>query len=96
MIGVSFDTVAKNKKFKEVESFKFDLWSDLGRELGMYYGAAKSTTQSAASRITIVLDEHGTWRYWYSQSAIGFDFYNHPLTVLKDLSALFGKPLKDP
>ena len=88
VLGCSFDAPSKNAKFKQVESFKFDLWSDVNRELALYYGAAKKKTQSAASRITVILDPEGTWKYHYSSAAIGFNFYGHPGTVLNDMKAL--------
>jgi len=91
VIGCSFDTPAKNAKFKSHEKFKFALWSDVERELALYYGAAKKKSQSNASRITVILDPAGTWRYWYSTFQIGFDMYNHPKTILEDLTALLSK-----
>lgn len=90
VIGCSFDTPAKNAKFKQVETFTFELWSDVQRELALYYGAAKSKSQLFASRITVILDPQGTWKYWYPTAAIGFDMYNHPGTVLADMQALLG------
>ncbi len=91
VIGASFDTVAKNKKFKDHEKFTFALWSDHGRELALYYGAAKKPSAKVAQRITVILDPDGKWRYFYPTVAIGFDFYGHPGTVLDDMKALLGK-----
>ncbi len=87
---MSFDKPAKNAKFIEAESFKFPLWSDTKRELALYYGAAKSSSQLFASRVTVVVDPEGKWRLFYSSSAIGFDMYNHPQVILDDLTALIG------
>lgn len=58
--------------------------------MALYYGAAKTKSQFAASRITVILDPDGNWKYFYPSVAIGFDFYNHPGTVLKDMQALLG------
>lgn len=44
-----------------------------------------------ASRITVIIDPDGVWKYHYPTAAIGFDFYGHPGTVLKDMKALLGK-----
>jgi peroxiredoxin len=88
IVGVSFDPPAKNAKFIEAESFKFPLWTDSKRELALYWGAATSASQFFANRVTVVLDEQGRWRLFYSSSAIGFDMYGHPGVVLEDVKAL--------
>ncbi len=88
VIGVSFDKPSKNAAFIAAESFTFPLWSDTKRELALAYGAAKSASQFFADRVTVVLDEQGRWRLFYSSAVIGFDMYNHPLVVLKDLETL--------
>jgi hypothetical protein len=58
------------------------------RELALYWGAATSASQFFANRVTVVLDEQGRWRLFYSSSAIGFDMYGHPGVVLEDVKAL--------
>ena len=91
VVGVSFDAPAKNAKFKDVESFQFDLWSDTQRELALWYGAAKSKSQFFANRITVVLDPAGTWTLLYPEASIAFHEYDHAKVVLADLKALMGK-----
>ena len=88
MVGVSFDSPAKNKKFQEVEEFKFDLWSDTKRELALHYGAAKKSTQGFASRVTAVIDPKGELALFYPTASVGFDLYNHAGVVLDDLKVL--------
>ena len=84
---MSFDSPAKNKSWAEQEGFGFDLWSDLGRELAMYYGSATSSDQYAASRVTMVLDADGTLILEYVDN---IDTGTHPSQVLSDCEALFG------
>ena len=85
VIGASFDKPTKNAAFIAAESFTFPLWSDTKRELALYYGAAKTASQFFADRVTVVLDDQGRWRLFYSSAAIGFDMYGHPKVVLQDL-----------
>lgn len=56
----------------------------------MHYGAAKSTKQLFADRITVVLDENAQWVLYYNQAATSFDPGGHPKQVLDDIKALKG------
>jgi peroxiredoxin len=87
---VSFDSAAKNAAFKKADNFQFELWSDLGRELAMYYDAASSKTQSAADRVTVVLDETGKEVLTYSSWMTNTGLTHHPKDVLADCKALKG------
>jgi peroxiredoxin len=89
---VSFNKTSSNAQFRKKESFGYPLWSDLDRELGLYYGAAKSKTTFLASRITVVLDPQGTWKLLYPSKVVSKDLYNHGAIVLNDLKVLLGKP----
>jgi peroxiredoxin len=86
IIGVSFDSPSKNDEWAIDEGFEFDLWSDLDRDLALYYGAATSPTQGAASRVTKVLDANGDLVLEYDVNFVG----THPAQVLHDCEFLFG------
>lgn len=66
--------------------FPHDLWSELERELGLYYGAASSEEQAMAARITVVLDADGCLLARYDQ----VNALTHPDEVLADLPGLLG------
>lgn len=87
IVGASFDPIEDNQAFIDKEGFGYELWSDLGRELALYYDAADSEGQSKASRRTVVLDAQGRHLLNYSPGlAVGA----HPGEVLEDCQALFG------
>lgn len=86
IIGASFDEPAENLEWAQYEGFQYDLWSDLGRELALYYGAATSDTQSSASRKTFVLDAEGTLVLEYTSVSAA----TNPQDVLEDCEILFG------
>ena len=87
ILGVSFDSPESNLMFKTNEGFEFDLLSDVGRELALYYGAADNDWQFFASRVTVILDQQGEWVLWYSSDAVG-PLYEHAQVVLDDLTVL--------
>lgn len=84
---MSFDSPSENAAWSEEEGFTFELWSDLGRDLAQYYGAATSDTQSAAARITVLLDPLGELVLEYVG---GVDVGTHPQHVLDDCRELWG------
>ena len=90
IIGVSFDSPSANAAFAKSDSFAFDLWSDLGRELALYYGAASSPTQGAANRMTVVLNDKGEQVLYYSSFMTNSGLTHHPNDVLADCKALLG------
>ena len=59
VIGVSFDSVAQNRRFAEKYDFPFPLLCDTDRKLGVAYGAADSAKDEYARRIAYVIDEEG-------------------------------------
>ncbi len=86
IIGVSFDAPEENNSWAEEESYLFELWTDDDRTLAVAYGAASSTSASAANRKTMLLDADGTLLLEYlSVSPSG-----HAQDVLEDCQALFG------
>lgn len=86
-MGVSFDAPAKNAAWAEDEGFRFELWSDLDRELALHYGAASSRTQSNASRTTRLLDADGRELLRYDSVNVA----TSPADVLSDCETLFGR-----
>jgi peroxiredoxin len=86
IIGTSFDDPATNLAWAQQEGFQFELWTDVARELALYYGAATSPTQGSASRRTYLLDADGTLILEYPAVIAG----THPADVLEDCQTLFG------
>ena len=86
---MSFDSPAENAAFKSADKFQYPLWSDLQRELALYYGAAKSKTQGAAYRVTVILDPQGHWVLTYPN--VDLSLLTHCADVLKDMKAILGK-----
>jgi peroxiredoxin len=86
-VGVSFDSPAENLAWAEEEGFNFELWSDDSRKLAMTYGAASSTSQAFANRITVVLNAEGDVELQYlDRISVG----THPGMVYEDCVQLFG------
>lgn len=84
IVGVSFDDPADNLAFHDANEFPYPLWSDLGRELALCYGAAADASQAYASRITVVLDDEGCLLKTYEK----VNPMAHPQEVLDDLTEL--------
>ena len=84
--GCSFDQVAVNAQFAAVNNFKYRLFSDPNRDLALQYGAASSTSQPWANRVTVVLDPGGNWVLSYNAS----NTKQHPHDVLADMELLLG------
>ena len=75
-----------NAAFIEENSFPYLIWSDLGRDLALYYEAATSASQGMPSRVTAVLDPQGNWILKYV-----VEFFNekgHPGDVREDLTKI--------
>lgn len=92
VVGVSFDSAKSNAKFKAAEKFEFALWSDLGRELAMAYGAATSPDEGFADRTTVILDDKGDLVLVYPSSDVNFTLTKHAGYVLADLKKLLAAP----
>lgn len=88
IVGVSFDSPERNATFKANEEFPYPLWSDVQRELALYYGAATSASAPLANRITVLLDADGTWLLTYVPNAFA-GLYAHPGQVLEDCQRIF-------
>jgi len=59
ILGVSFDPPAANAKFVKVQGFPFRLLSDTARTLATQVGAAASSDQKTASRVSYLVGGDG-------------------------------------
>ena len=84
--GVSFDSQAKNRAFRERNAFPFDLLCDEDRSVSMRYGAAKKPRQWFARRISYLIDPEGRIARVYEKVRPG----KHPDEVLAGLDELEG------
>jgi len=82
--GVSFDSQAKNRAFREKNAFPFDLLCDEDRSVSMHYGAAKKPGQWFARRISYLIDPEGRVARVYEKVRPG----RHPDEVLAALDEL--------
>jgi peroxiredoxin Q/BCP len=83
VIGVSFDTPERNAEFVRAESFPFRLLSDGDHALAIAVGAARSASQSAATRISYLVGPDGRVRRAYAEVSPA----SHAGQVLDDLDA---------
>jgi len=83
--GASFDSPDKNAQFKAVNTFPFELLSDMDHTLAEYYGAVIEGLGFVANRVTVILNPEGIWVAHYPaiSSPSG-----HPQQVLDDMTAL--------
>jgi peroxiredoxin len=80
---VSFDTPERNAEFVRAESFPFRLLSDGDHALAIAVGAARSASQSAATRISYLVGPDGRVRRAYAEVSPA----SHAGQVLDDLDA---------
>ncbi len=78
IIGLSADTPAANKAFKEIP---YDLLSDQDLAVSVAYGAAESTDAKRPSRISYLIDTEGRVAKVYAKVTPA----DHPDQVLADL-----------
>ena len=64
ILGASFDTVADNHTFAASAGLPFPLLCDTEHVLGQAYGAGRA---GFASRITYIIDEHGSITHSFSR-----------------------------
>ncbi len=81
---MSFDAPATNLLFKNTNNYEYALWSDIDRELALYYGAATSSSAFFPNRISVVVAPDGQWVLHYPT----VDVSTHPTDVLADMTAL--------
>lgn len=76
-----------NRAWAEDEGFQFELWTDDDdRTLAITYGAATTPSASAASRVSVILDENGVLILEYPS----VNPSTGPQEALEDCQALFG------
>lgn len=81
ILAVSFDTVAENAAFAKKFEYPFTLLCDVGRDLGVAYGAADTRDAEYASRITYVIDPEGR----IAQAHARVSVKSHPKEILASL-----------
>jgi thioredoxin-dependent peroxiredoxin len=81
ILGASFDSPEKNRKFAEKFGFDFPLLCDTDRKLGLAYGAADDAGAGSAKRISYLIGKDGTIRKAYPK----VNAAAHPEELLKDL-----------
>jgi len=81
ILGISFDTPAENKAFKEKFAFPFPLLSDPERKVGLAYGATEPPGAGNAKRISYLIDPNGKIAKVYPAVKPA----EHPDQVLADL-----------
>ena len=82
--GVSFDSLARNRAFREKHAFPFDLLCDEDRSVSISYGAAKKPSQWLARRISYLIDPDGRIARVYEKVKPA----RHPEEVLAALDEL--------
>jgi peroxiredoxin Q/BCP len=81
VLGISFDGVEENRAFAEKFDFPFRLLCDTDRSVGMKYGAARTSDEAYARRISYVIGEDGAVLHVYAK----VDPATHLDAVLADL-----------
>ena len=81
ILGVSFDEPKANAEFVELQGFPFRLLSDTDRRLAVAVGAAESSTQPVASRVSYLVGPDGKVLKTYPN----VDPEKHASQVLSDL-----------
>jgi peroxiredoxin Q/BCP len=64
--GVSFDSVADNRAFREKFSFPYALLCDTDKALGLACGAAEDASAGYPKRITVVVGPDGAVQQVYT------------------------------
>ena len=79
-----------NSSFCDNNEFAYDLWSDLERELALYYGIVSSSSALFPARKTVVLSPEGDWLLIYNEPHIPEGLANHGRIVREDIEAIIG------
>jgi peroxiredoxin Q/BCP len=87
-LGISFDTPAENKAFRDKFAFPFLLLSDVDEQVGVAYEARDAGTEKVhyARRLAYLVDPEGVIRHSYDVK----DVNTFAETVLADLAGLQG------
>ena len=84
IVGVSCDSPADNRAFRDKFDFPFDLLCDEDRAVSMRYGAAESADQGHPKRISYLIDPEGRIARVYGKVVPA----EHPDEVLAALDEL--------
>ena len=84
IVGVSCDSPAENRAFRDKFDFPFDLLCDEDRSVSMRYGAAESADQDYPKRISYLIDPEGRIVRVYGNVVPA----EHPAEVLAALEEL--------
>lgn len=63
VLGVSLDSTAENRAFRDKFAFPYPLLSDETGDMALAYGAIRSTGQRSAARIAVLVDPSGHVRH---------------------------------
>ena len=83
MLGISFDSPAANKRFRDAHGFPFDLLSDESKATSIAFGAADAESRSA-KRMSVLIGPDGKVVKTYATVKPA----QHPEQVLADLAGL--------
>ncbi len=81
VLGVSCDSPAENKAFRDKFDFPYDLLCDVDREMSVAYGAASDAGQKHPARISYLIGSDGT----VTKAYLKVKPADHPSDVLADL-----------
>ena len=92
VLGLSFDSVAEQKKFAEDEGFPYRLLSDPDKAVGQAYDAVRVEGEKyfeagIPRRISYLIDPQGQIHKAYDIEAEGLDLGEHATKVLEDIKA---------
>lgn len=92
VLGVSFDSVADQKKFADKEGFPYPLLSDSDKTMGAAYDAVRQEGEKyfeagIPRRISYLIDPDGKIAQAYDVEGDGLDLASHAEAVLADIRA---------
>lgn len=92
MLGVSFDSVADQKKFAEGEGFPYPLLSDPDKKMGVAYDACRKAGEKyfeagIPRRISYLINPKGKIAKAYDVENDKLDLAGHAAAVLADIRA---------
>ena len=85
---MSFNAVDTNADFCSDNEFSYDVWSDLERELALFYRIVDSASALFPSRQTVVLSPQGEWILVYQDPGIPNGLDGHAQVVAEDVAAI--------
>ena len=81
VLGASFDSVEKNRKFAEKFGYDFPLLCDTDHKVGLAYGAADDPEAGSAKRISYLIGKDGRIKKAWGK----VDAASHPVQVLQEI-----------